>query len=245
MKIFSRRFALSLIGFCYFAASTSQSVSAEKPFYEGKTLIVLINYAAGGPTDVEGRLLARHLGRHVAGQPNVIVQNMSGAGGIIGTNFLGQVAKADGLTMGYFTGALFHQQVKNPALRTDLSKYAFISGIQGVTVSYIRSDVAPGIKKPGDLLKAQRFKAGGLSNDSFKDVAFRLSFDLLGLQYDYVTGYNSSADARLAVQRNEVQYHDETLPAYRSQVEPNMVKPGQVTALYHADLIDADGECRR
>ena len=242
MKIFSRRFALSLIGFCYFAASTSQSVSAEKPFYDGKTLTVLINYAPGGPTDVEGRLLARHLARHVAGNPSVVVQNMAGAGGVIGTNYLGQVAKRDGLTMGYFTAALFHQQVRNPALRTDLSKYAFISGIQGITVSYIRTDVPPGIKTPADFMKAQRFKAGGLSYDSFKDVCFRLSFDLLGVKYDYVTGYNSSADARLAVQRNEVQYHDETLPAYRSQVEPGMVKSGQVTPLYYADLIDADGE---
>jgi tripartite-type tricarboxylate transporter receptor subunit TctC len=239
MKKHSLRLFLSLIGLPL--ACVAQSFGAEKPFYEGKTLTVLINYAAGGPTDVEGRLLARHLGRHVPGQPNVIVQNMSGAGGVIGTNYLGQVAKNDGLMMGYFTGALFHQMVKNPALRTDLAKYAFISGIQGVTVAYIRSDVAPGIKKPADLIKAQRFKAGGLSNDSFKDVAFRLSFDLLGLQYDYVTGYNSSADARLAVQRNEVQYHDETLPGYRSQVEPGMVKPGQVTPLYYADIIDADG----
>ena len=239
MKKNSWRLCLLVIGF--HAAWATHSFAAEKPFYEGKTLTVLINYAAGGPTDVEGRLLARHLGRHVPGQPNVIVQNMSGAGGVIGTNYLGQVAKPDGLMMGYFTGALFHQMVKNPALRTDLSKYAFISGIQGVTVAYIRSDVAPGIKKPADLIKSQRFKAGGLSNDSFKDVAFRLSFDLLGLQYDYVTGYNSSADARLAVQRNEVQYHDETLPGYRSQVEPSMVKPGQVTPLYYADLIDAEG----
>ena len=239
MKAHSLRIFASVIGLSL--ACVAQSLCAEKPFYEGKTLTVLINYAAGGPTDVEGRLLARHLGRHISGQPNVIVQNMSGAGGVIGTNYLGQVAKSDGLMMGYFTGALFHQMVKNPALRTDLAKYAFISGIQGVSVSYIRSDVAPGIKKPADLVKAQRFKAGGLSNDSFKDVAFRLSFDLLGLQYDYVTGYNSSADARLAVQRNEVQYHDETLPGYRSQVEPNMVKTGQVTPLYYADLIDGDG----
>lgn len=239
MKNISWRLFSSIIGL--YVVWALHCFAAEKPFYEGKTLTVLINYAAGGPTDVEGRLLARHLGRHVPGQPNVIVQNMSGAGGVIGINYLGQVAKADGLMMGYFTGALFHQQVKNPALRTDLSKYAFISGIQGVTVSYIRSDVPPGIKKPADLIKAQRFKAGGLSYDSFKDVAFRLSFDLLGLQYDYVTGYNSSADARLAVQRNEVQYHDETLPAYRSQVEPNMVKSGLVTSLYYADLIDVEG----
>jgi tripartite-type tricarboxylate transporter receptor subunit TctC len=229
------------IGLCSSAVWAAQSFSAEKPFYSGKTLTVLINYAAGGPTDVEGRLLARHLGKHIPGQPNVIVQNMPGAGGVTGINYLGQVAKPDALMMGYFTAALFHQQVKNPALRTDLSKYSFISGIQGVTVAYIRADVPPGIKIPSDLVKAQRFKAGGLSYDSFKDVSFRLSFDLLGLKYDYVTGYNSSSDARLAVQRNEVQYHDETLPAYRSQVEPNMVKSGQVTPLYYADLIDADG----
>ena len=242
MKNGLRRFAVSIIGVYYIAVSAPQSFSAEKPFYDGKTLTVLINYAAGGPTDVEGRLLARHLAKHIPGQPNVIVQNMAGAGGVTGINYLGQVAKPDALMMGYFTAALFHQQVRNPALRTDLSKYSFISGIQGVTVGYIRADVPPGIKKPFDLVKAHRFKAGGLSYDSFKDVSFRLSFDLLGLQYDYVTGYNSSADARLAVQRNEVQYHDETLPAYRSQVEPNMVKSGQVTPLYYADLIDADGD---
>lgn len=238
----SWRFFVSVIALYVFAISVSQSFPAEKPFYEGKTVTVLINYAAGGPTDVEGRVFARHLGKHIAGQPNVIVQNMAGAGGVIGINYLGQVAKPDGLTIGYFTGAIFHQQVKNPALRVDLAKYSFISGIQGVTVSYIRADVLPGIKKPADFVKAQRFKAGGLSFDSFKDVSFRLAFDLLGLKYDYVTGYNSSADARLAVQRNEVQYHDETLPGYRSQVEPNMVKTGQVTALYSADLITPEGD---
>jgi hypothetical protein len=77
---------------------------------------------------------------------------------------------------------------------------------------------------------------------SSKDVRFRLSFDLLGLKYDYVTGYNSSSDARLAVQRNEAQYHDETLPSYRTQVEPQMVKTGMVTPLYYTDLVAPSGE---
>jgi hypothetical protein len=73
-------------------------------------------------------------------------------------------------------------------------------------------------------------------------VRFRLSFDLLGLKYDYVTGYSSSSTARLAVQRNEAQYHDETLPSYRAAVEPQMVKTGEVTALYYTDLVSPDGE---
>ena len=111
-----------------------------------------------------------------------------------------------------------------------------------MTVSYVRSDLAPGIRKPSDFVKAQKFRAAGLGVSSSKDVRFRLSFDLLGLKYDYVTGYNNSSDARLAVQRNEAQYHDETLPGYRASVEPQMVKTGMVTALYYTDLITPSGE---
>jgi len=94
-------------------------------------------------------------------------------------------------------------------------------------------------------VKAQKFRAAGLGVSSSKDVRFRLSFDLLGLKYDYVTGYNSSSIARLAVQavqRNEAQYHDETLPSYRSQVEPQMVKTGMVTPLYYTDLVTPSGD---
>ena len=73
-------------------------------------------------------------------------------------------------------------------------------------------------------------------------MRFRLSFDLLGLKYDYVTGYNNSSDARLAVQRAEAQYHDETLPSYRTQVEPQMVKTGMVVPIYYTDLVAPSGE---
>jgi len=221
----------------------SKVVAAEKAFYEGKTLTVLINYAAGGPTDVEGRIIAKHLAKHIPGRPTLIVQNMGGAGGVTATNYLGEVSKPDGLTLGYFTGALFHFQLKE-GTRLEASKYPFISGVESVAVSYIRSDVPPGIKRPEDLIKAHRFKAGGLATGSSKDVRFRLSFDLLGLQYDYVTGYNSSSVARLAVQRNEVQYHDETVPGYRTQVEPQMVKAGMVTPLYYTDLVTPDGDVK-
>ncbi|HXG49848.1 MAG TPA: hypothetical protein VNN77_00380 [candidate division Zixibacteria bacterium] len=212
------------------------------PFYQGKTLTVLINFAAGGPTDIEGRVIARHLSKHIPGRPSVVVQNMGGGGGVTAVNYLGEVAKPDGLTAGYFTGSLFHYQIREPGLRVDLARFGFIAGVQGVTVSYIRADTPPGIKKPADFVKAERFKAAGLGVASSKDVRFRLSFDLLGLKYDYVTGYNSSSTARLAVQRNEAQYHDETLPGYRAAVEPQMVKTGIVTPLYYTDLVSTDGE---
>jgi tripartite-type tricarboxylate transporter receptor subunit TctC len=225
-----------------FALAPALPAAEKAPFYKGKTINVIINFAAGGPTDIESRVFAKHLPKHIPGNPTVTVQAMGGGGGLTAVNYIGEVAKPDGYTAAYFTGSLFQHQIKDPALRVDLGKFGFITGVHGVTVSYIRADVPPGIKKPADFMKAQNFRAAGLGISSSKDVRFRLSFDLLGLKYNYVTGYNSSSDARLAVQRNEAQYHDETLPSYRSQVEPQMVKTGMVTPLYYTDLVAPSGE---
>ena len=238
MKL-SGRVSLSIaFGMCLFFAP---AYSAQAPFYQGKNITFLINFAAGGPTDIEGRIVARHLAKHIPGNPAVIVQNMPGAGGVTGLNFLGEAAKKDALTVGYFTGPYNHHMMKSTTLRTDLMQLPFIASVGSVTVCYIRSDVPPGIKKPTDIAKAERFRAGGLSYDSNKDLRFRLAFDILGLKYDYVTGYNSSNDARLAVQRNEIQYHDENVPGYRGVVEPQLVKTGIVTPLYYHDVIKPDG----
>lgn len=237
MKLCGRVTLTFLFGMLFLAPA----YCAQAPFYQGKNITFLINFAAGGPTDIEGRIVARHLAKHIPGNPAVIVQNMPGAGGVTGLNFLGEAAKKDALTVGYFTGPYNHHMMKSTTLRTDLMQLPFIASVGSVTVCYIRSDVPPGIKKPTDIAKAERFRAGGLSYDSNKDLRFRLAFDILGLKYDYVTGYNSSNDARLAVQRNEIQYHDENVPGYRGVVEPQLVKTGIVTPLYYHDVIKPDG----
>ena len=237
-----RRYFL-LLHLSFLAILWDSGFAAEKPpLYQGKTINIIINFAAGGPTDIESRIFAKHLTKHIPGQPTVTVQAMGGGGGLIAVNYMGEVAKPDGLTAAYFTGSLFQHQIKDPALRVDIAKFGFITGVHGVTVSYIRADVSPGMKRPMDFLKAQKFRAAGLGISSSKDVRFRLSFDLLGLKYDYVTGYNNSSDARLAVQRGEAHYHDETLPSYRTQVEPQMVKTGMVVPLYYTDLVAPSGE---
>ena len=238
MKFFVRTHLLCALSV---ALSVAGAVAAERPFYQARTITMVINFGAGGPADIEGRIVARHLGKHIPGQPAIIHQNMAGAGGVTGINYLGEVAKADGQTIGYFTSPYNHYQMRTPTLRIDLMKLPFISSLQGLTICYIRSDVPPGIKKPTDIMKAERFRAGGLGFDSNKDLRFRLAFDILGVKYDYVTGYNSSNDARLAVQRNEIQYHDESIPGYRGAVEPQLVKTGIVTPLYYHDLISPDG----
>src|SRR5262249_16180701 len=92
-----------VLGACISLALAAPSV-AQEPYYKGKRITVLINFAAGGPTDIEGRLFAKHLAKHIEGQPNLIVQNMDGAGGVVGASYLGEVAPKDGTTMGYLSG---------------------------------------------------------------------------------------------------------------------------------------------
>lgn len=232
---------ISLVLVLGFAA---RGLAAEALFYKGKAITVLINYGVGGPTDIEGRLIARHLAKHIPGQPSIVVTNMAGAGGVTGANYLGEVAKPDGLTMGYFTNQFFNLLVADPNLRVDLARLVYVASIEGVSVAYIRKDVPPGIKEPKDIAKAQQFRAGGLSVNSSKDIRFRLQLDLLGVPFQYVTGYNSNSTARLALERNEIQFFTEGTPAFHSMVTPNLVKTGLVVPLYHDELVSADGEVR-
>ena len=83
----------------------------------------VINFAAGGPTDIEGRIFAKHLSKHIPGQPcRGGSEPWAEAGGLTAVNYIGEVAKADGLTAGLFHGSLFQHQIKDPALRVDISQ---------------------------------------------------------------------------------------------------------------------------
>ena len=209
-------------------------------FYQGRQLNFLINYAPGGPADTEGRLIARHLGKHIAGTPTLIIRNMPGAGGIVGANWLGQVAAPDGLTLGFLTGVASKAAMADSNFKVDMSKLAFVGGGSGISITFIRTDVPPGLKKPEDLLKARDFWAGGLTPDSDKDLRERMQLDMLGIPHNYISGYGNTADVRLALQRNEVQMYVESSPTYRTTIEPGLVKTGQVIPVWHDPVDDGD-----
>jgi tripartite-type tricarboxylate transporter receptor subunit TctC len=80
------------------------SAAGAADFYANKQLTLMANFAPGGPTDVEARFLAKHLPKYLKGSPKIIVQNRGGGGGTVGLNWLGEVAKPDGLTLGYLSG---------------------------------------------------------------------------------------------------------------------------------------------
>jgi tripartite-type tricarboxylate transporter receptor subunit TctC len=211
----------------------SAPAGADEPIYKGKRLSVLVNFAAGGPTDIEGRLFARHIAKHIEGQPAAIVQNMDGAGGLVGNSYLGEIAPKDGTMVGYFTGAAWLYATEPNKHRVDFRTYEFVAYQPGTTVYYVRTDVAPGLKEATDIVKAQGLVTGGLSADSSKDLLIRLTLEMLGVPFKYVTGYRSNQNARLALQQGEINFFAESPPGYRSVVEPSLVKNGQVIPLYY------------
>lgn len=214
------------------ALALSASPAAAQTFYAGKTLSILVNYDAGGPTDIEARVLARHLGKHIPGNPDIIVRNMGGAAGLVGAKWLGEVAARDGLTAGYLTAAT-QRYVANPEkFNVDFRTYEFITIVPSGRIHFMRSDVKPGMNTPADIAKAQNVIVGGLGADAPKDLAMRLTLDLLGVPYKYVTGYNSSAQAQLALQRDEISYYADSPPIYVTKIEP-LVKSGLLAPVFY------------
>lgn len=209
-------------------------------FFAGKQLSILVNFPPGGSTDIESRLMSRHLAKHIPGNPAVIVRNMGGASGVIGMNWLGEIAAPDGLTFGYFTGAAAKAAFGEAGVRVDLSKMVYLATGPSVLVNYVRTDTPPGIKVPADILKANPFWAVGLLPGTDKDVRMRLTLDLLGVKYRYLSNYPGSAEARLAVERNEVQMYTESVTTYRASIESTLIKSGVAIPLW-VDPLD-DGE---
>lgn len=221
-------------------AAGVSSAAADEPFYKGKRLTLLANYAAGGPTDVEARLLARHLPKHIDGQPTIIVQNMEGGGGLIAANYLAEVGPKDGTFVGYLSGVTWRYITDPERFRVDFKTYEFVGYQPGTTVYFMRRDVPPGIKEPSDIVKAQGLVAGGLNADNSKDLLIRLTLDMLGVPYKYVTGYVSSQSARLALQRSEIHLYAESPPSYRGVIEPTLVKNGEVIPLFYNEGHDGE-----
>ena len=226
-------FVRAVIALCALVALAAPQAHADDPFYKGKRLILIINFAAGGPSDIEGRLLAKHLVKHIDGAPSIVVQNKDGAGGLIGATYLGELGPKDGSMFGYFTAAAWTYATDPSAYRVDLKSYEFIGSQPGNSVYYVRADTEPGIKDATDVMKAKGLVAGGLSADASKDILIRLALDMLGLPHRYVTGYRSNSAARLALQQNEINFFSETTPAYFSVVNPSMTAKGLVVPVWY------------
>lgn len=215
---------------------------AQSSLYQGKTITMIVNYPAGGPTDIEGRIVAQHLPRHIPGNPTIVIKNVGGGGGVIGSNQLGE-APPSGETIGFFTIDMPGQLLGNPAIKTRYSDFVILAGVESPLVVYMRKDTPPGIKVPADLMKASDFKVLSLNLQSTNSLNQALALDILGIKYLAVPAYRGLKDVETAILQNIGQLANSSLSGWTSSVEPTM---GQVVIpLWQLSPPDKDGKYPR
>ena len=190
-------------------------------FYKGKTITMIVNYAAGGPTDIEGRIVAQHLPAHIPGSPTIVVRNVGGAGGLIGSNQLGEAAP-NGDTIGFFTLAMNDQLLGNAAMRTQYPDFVLIAGVESPLVVYMRKDTPPGVKVATDLMKTKDFRALSLNAQNTNTLNMALALELLGVNYQAVPAYRGLKDVETAILQDIGQMANSSLSGWRASVEPTM-----------------------
>ena len=219
-----------------------------KPYYKGKKITMLINYNPGGGADRSGRVIGRHLPRLIEGNPKIIFKNYPGAGGLKAINYMGEVAKPNGLMVTNFSGGYNYAMIRDKGLRVDLTKMNWIAGVGGTSIIYARVDTKPGLKKPSDIWKIKdpnHFKVAGFRVTGTKDMRERLSFKLLGVKHKPVTGFRGTTKSRTALLQNEVQAFGDSRAAWFKTIVPNFIKTGIAIPIYHYDRFAADGSVSR
>lgn len=205
-------------------------------FYKGKYLRFVLGASAGGSFDAYTRLIARHLGKYIPGNPTTVVQNMPGAGSLIAANTIFNKAKPDGLTIGGFAAALVLQDVMgNKAVKFDGRKFGWI----GIPSSYhtlcsFRSDSK--VKTIDDWLAAKRpLKISGIGPGTGPSDIPRLLNAALGLPVQLIEGYRGGSQARLALERGEVEGYCGSWEAVKG-VWNRPLEAGEIALVLQANL---------
>jgi tripartite-type tricarboxylate transporter receptor subunit TctC len=191
---------------------------AQAPFYEGKTITVIAGVSAGSAYDLYARLMAQFMGKHIAGNPSFVVQNMTGAGSIIGANYVYNVSKPDGLTIGAIQPSIyFNQLMKQKEVRYDWAKFGWIgSSDKSDYLLYMRADLP--YKTLADVRKAKEPpKCGSTGAGTSGSYMPKLLEETLGTKFAIVAGYQGGGEIDLAVERGELHCRAFTVQAYHSR----------------------------
>jgi tripartite-type tricarboxylate transporter receptor subunit TctC len=193
----------------------TSTVEAQTPFYQGKTVTIIVGTKAGDVYDLYPRLVAEFLPKYIPGNPNIIIQNVAGAAGLIATNQVYNISKPDGLTLGAIYPALYFEQLaKRPEVKFDWSKFIWIgSTVSSNSLMYMRADTP--YKSMDDIRTATTPpKCGATGVTSSAYYMPKLLEDAIGTKFDIVPGYVAGQDIDLAVERGEVQCRAFTVNAF-------------------------------
>ncbi|HET9549531.1 MAG TPA: tripartite tricarboxylate transporter substrate-binding protein, partial [Candidatus Binatia bacterium] len=186
---------------------------AQTPFYQGKTINIIVGYLSGDGYDIWARLLAAHMGKHIPGHPNMMVQNMPGAGSMIAANNLYNVAKPDGLTMGSIGPSLYLDQViGKKEVQFDWAKFGWVGSTENTPWLFYMSTNTP-YKSIDDVRRAKEApKCSATSSGTSGHFIPKLVEEALGAKFNVVMGYQGGAEQDLAFERGEVVCRSLSIP---------------------------------
>lgn len=203
----NERLLMGLI-FCFsviFLSRPAEVRAQADPFYKGKTIRIIIGSTPGGFYDRWARLFARYMGKYIPGQPEIVAQNMPGAGSVIATNHVFSVAKPDGLTIGMPLNSVYVDQlVGRKEVQFDLRKFHWIGSpaVESV-IFYIRADTP--YKTVADVIKAKEPpKCGSTGTASSDYILSKVLEETVGAKFNTVQGYPGGSEIDLAVEKGEV-----------------------------------------
>jgi len=208
-----------LIGFFITSLVWTASATAQTDFYKGKTITVYIGTTPGALYDQWSRLLAQYMPKHIPGKPDMISQNMPGAGHKIAANYVYNKTKPDGLSLiGSIVPSLyFDQLIGRPEVQYDWAKFVWIgSPVQGESQMYMRADTPyKTIDDVKNAKEAPRCGAQGTSDSAY--YLPKLFDETVGTKFNLVTGYPGGPEIDLAVERGEIHCRAFTIEAFLSR----------------------------
>jgi tripartite-type tricarboxylate transporter receptor subunit TctC len=193
----------------------SPALHAQAPFYQGKSITLIIGNQAGGQYDLWARLIANHIGKQIPGNPNVIVQNMPAAGSLVAANYLYNVAKPDGLTIGAVIPGIYTDQlIGRKEAQFDWTKFNWIGTPEQTEWLFITRADSP-YKSIDDMRSAtEPPKCGTTGSGSFVHQVPKLLEEVLGMKLTLVSGYAGGPDVDVAIERGEVRCRSISVTAF-------------------------------
>jgi tripartite-type tricarboxylate transporter receptor subunit TctC len=214
------------------AAWSSAMPASAQDFYAGKQLTIIVGAGPGGGYDLQARIAARHLGRHIPGNPVIIVQNIPSR--IAAANMMFSTAMKDGTTIALLQrGILLAKLIYPSGVRFEMEKFHWLGSLNSETAVSLAWHTAPH-KTTKDLFN-QELIVGGITGVD-PETTPRLYNSLIGTKFKVVTGYNSTAQIALAVERGEVQGIADWSWSSLKAVRPNWLADKQVTLLMQGAL---------
>jgi tripartite-type tricarboxylate transporter receptor subunit TctC len=175
-----------------------------EPLFARKTINIYIGYTAGGSYDLYGRLVARHLGKHLPGTPTVVAQNMPGAGSLKAANYLYEVAPRDGSALGVVVeSAALEQALANPAAQYDAARFTYLGRVATSNNIFMMWHTAK--TQSIEEAKLRETSLAGTGPGSIADTVPRLLNAFMGTRFKIISGYPASNEAMLAMERGEVE----------------------------------------